>query len=933
MPGRSRQRRPRGEPFPLLLKEGIKGWLAGERVASSCSNLVRPPAATIGHPVRGDRPSANHPLIPSLERRGKPCLVLLLIALGTTLAAPPILNPNAAEFPDAGLLDHAAPLPLTDFLRVDGQGHFIDGGGQRVRFWGINVASESVFQPFDRIDTCIERIRRAGFNLVRIHHIDGTARGIVTGTPDSLTFEADKLKALDYWIHKLGQAGIAVYLDLLDYRAFVPGDGIAKANELGRAAKPYAVFDEGLIDHQQRYAKALLRDHVNSFNGRCYADDPTIVLLELFDENGLFIRRKDWPELVEPYRAQLRELWNDWLRSTYGTTAALRAAWAGSGVAEPLQPAESIERRTVRLPNLELGPDEPAGSAEGRLYRARSSDAQRFAYALHRRYYQRMRDYLRDSLGVRVPLTAVGDSEVVPDLLAVAEELDFVGCNYYWDHPIFRAGQAWQMPFLFHFRNPLKSLDETTFPAQVALAKMARRPLVVREWNPCFPNPHRAAGMVEATTYACLQDLDAMILFTYGAVPTHRQVGYFDVHQDPARWGLAASLGEIYRTGAIAPAKYRVELAYSGTDTFLAKSYRTPLRTLAQVSGLANRCFGAELIATADLTVASGRSAAATYRGGPLLLSRNDPSGDLAGSPRVTTPNLLGYPVPLRQGPSGSYRFDGQLLFPAGERERGAGGRFRAAELGHASPVGTMAGWALGFYDPIRKTAGFGPLSGVAQARAATDLLRLAHGAKVGSGMFDNRRLVSDTGEIVRDANAGRLTVGSPRALAVAGELPDSIKLGGLRVTSASDHGAVVMVSLDGQPLEQSTKFVARFVTDARNTAMQMSPPGPQNNPRDLWELTDDGHAPILTGGRSVSAGYRVYVGDTLLFAIGLAGGTAEVVREGETWSWFVDTPGIWVRVPGAETAQATMMDGTLKSLGGREAWQFPEGAALVTAR
>ncbi len=462
---------------------------------------------------------------------------------------------------------------------------------------------------------------------------------------------------------------------------------------------------------------------------------------------------------------------------------------------------------------------------------------------------------------------------------------------------------------------------------------MADRPLVIREWNPCFPNPHRAAGMVEAAVYAALQDIDAMILFTYGAVPTHRQVGYFDVHQDPARWGLAAVLGEVYRTGAVAPARSRVEIGYSATDTFLAKRYRTPLRTLAQVSAVATRCFDDELIATADLTIASGRSAAARYRGGPLLLSRNDPSGDLAGRPQIAADDLLGYGVPLRQGPGGSYRFDGRLLYGPGSRTRAAGGRFRSGELGAAEPVGTAAGWAVGFWDPARRTAGFGPLTGLEQARAAADVLRLAHGHKVSAAMFDKRRIVSDTGEIVRDAAAGRLLVRSPRALAVAGELPDEVRLGGLRLTSASERGAVVMVSLDGEPLERSRRWVARFVTDARNTAMQMSPPGPRNNPRDLWELTDDGQAPILTGGRSVSAGWRIYAGDTLLLAIGLAGGTAEVVRDGDRWQWFVDTPDIWVRLPGATTAQATLLDGTIRSLPGREAWQFPAGAALLEAR
>jgi len=456
--------------------------------------------------------------------------------------------------------------------------------------------------------------------------------------------------------------------------------------------------------------------------------------------------------------------------------------------------------------------------------------------------------------------------------------------------------------------------------------------LVIREWNPCFPNPHRAAGMVEAAAYACLQDIDAMILFTYGAVPTHRQVGYFDVHQDPARWGLAAALGELYRSGAVSPSRSQIEIGYSATDTFLAKSYRTALLTLAQVGSLANRCFGDELIATADLTIASGRSSAARYRGAPLLLSRNDPSADLSGRPLIDTEDLLGYPAPLRQGPAGSYLFDGRLLY-AGTRTRNAGGRFRRGELGTAEPVGTGDGWAVGFWDGARKTAGFGPLSGLEQARAAADVLRLAHGHKVSSAMFDQRRIVSDTGQIVRDAAAGRLLVRSPRAMCVAGELPDDVRLGGLRLTNASDRGAAVLVSLDGEPLERSRKWLARFVTDARNTAMQMSPPGPQNNPRDLWELTDDGQAPIVTGGRAVSAGWRVYDGETLLLAIGLAGGTAEVVRDGDRWLWFVDTPDIWVRIPDAMSAQATMLDGTIRSLAGKEAWQFPAGAALIEAR
>lgn len=862
-------------------------------------------------------------------------MIALILLAGLAAAQPPVLDPNRAEFPDSSLVDFGARLPADGgrrgFLRVDPAGRFVWPDGERARFWGINIASESVCQPPERIDTVIERFRRAGFNLVRIHHIDDPGRGILV-PGETLRFDPQRLRVLDTWIDHLGRAGLHVYLDLLDYRTF-PADAVeGDPARLGRGAKPYAVFAPKLIADQQKYAKALLRDHVNPLNGKCYADDPTIVMIELYDENGLFIRRGDWTRLASPYREELQARWNQFLKDRYGSTAGLAAAWSRSGVARPLPAGQRLEDGTVPLMPPRLDEPGPARTAAARLERARSSDAARFAWQVQGAYLAEMRQFLTEEVGVRVPLTAIGDSQIVPDQSAVAAHLDFVGTNFYFDHPIFAGGNDWRSPFFFQLGNPVAESGSAAFAPFVTLARVADKPLVVREWNHCYPNPYRAAGMVEAAAYAALQDLDAMILFTYGAVETSRQVGYFDVHQDPARWGLAAVLGELYRTGAVSPARRSVEIGYGDLDTFLFKDYRTDLRDLAWVSRLSNRCFGDELAPQADLTVASGRSAAPVYRSGPVVLSRNDSAVSSLGEMNHQSEGFLGYPARLVQGAAGEYHFDGSLLYPAGARQRSAGGRFLVADLAAlgAVPVGLGADDALGFRDEVRRVFGFGPLTGREQARAALDALSALYGTG-GAEMETWERYVCDTGETVRDARAGRLQITAPRVAAVAGDLSQGpFRLGDLRFETATDRGAAVVLSLDGRPIGECQSLVVKLVSDAANEGLRLTSPRAPGNPRPYYRLDDPGDARVRTGGRPVSSGWRIYRRGELLCAVGLAGGTAELVLERGQWRWYVDTPGVWVRPAGATAATIVLADGTTRQADPADAWRFPDDALLM---
>ena len=508
----------------------------------------------------------------------------------------PILDVNAADFPASSLADFSSlldpPAGRHGFLQVGPDGRFRFEDGTEARFWGINVAKDSVFQPTEAIDAAIQAIAEAGFNLVRLHHLDDVTGLLPTRPrPDGQRIAPDALAKVDYWIARLKERGISVYLDLLDYRTFHAWEGVPNGPQLGRAAKPYALFDEKLIALQQEYAKAFLLDHVNPLTGLSYARDPAVCMVELCDENGLFKCRRDLPRLREPYRSALRRRWNAWLAERYPTRPKLAAAWTDARGQTALQPFERLEDGTVRLPRFDVTPEQ-AGSLAAP---ARQSDFYRFAYEVHCRAFRQMATFLREH-GLRVPITAVTDTTQPADLKAVADSLDLVGANFYWDHPYFGPRNNWSPPAYYLNANPIRAGPGEGLMPDVMAQKLLGKPLVLREWGYCWPNKYRSAGMIEAAAYGRLQAIDALILFTYDTRVGRRKLDYFDVRSDPTRWGLAGLAGRLFLSEELPPAGPPVCVGYSGAETFAAPrnasaAAEAPMRArydVAWTTGVAN---------------------------------------------------------------------------------------------------------------------------------------------------------------------------------------------------------------------------------------------------------------------------------------------------------------------------------------------------------
>ena len=64
----------------------------------------------------------------------------------------------------------------------------------------------------------------------------------------------------------------------------------------------------------------------------------------------------------------------------------------------------------------------------------------------------KMKNFLIEK-GLKVPLTGVVHSQVVPDTFSVAKALDFTAENAYYEHPIFEPGKAWRSVAYYKNKN------------------------------------------------------------------------------------------------------------------------------------------------------------------------------------------------------------------------------------------------------------------------------------------------------------------------------------------------------------------------------------------------------------------------------------------------------------------------------------------------
>jgi hypothetical protein len=440
------------------------------------------------------------------------------------------------------LLD--APAGKHGFARVR-DGHLVRGDGKRLRLWGVHLTDWSrgsvLLPPKEDAPMWASTLARYGVNCVRLHFLDLDApRGIIAAGSDSRHFDAQQLDRLDFLVAELKKRGIYIDLNLNVGRSYRAGDSVPDLDRI-RWAKGMTLYDPRLIALQKEYARMLLT-HVNPYTGLAYRDEPAMAIVEILNENAVWVGFSATPF----YDTKLTTLYNEWLAKNL-SAAELAKLREITGVAAD-----------AAVPRLK-GPE--VGAAPKERFLAES----RFIVDVETRFYTGMASYLRDSLGVRVPITATADhghsSSSYPMLMSLSK-LDIVDGHVYWQHP--GSPPPVNTPMV---NDPLHSTV-----VQLSRTAVAGKPYTVSEFNHPFPNEWAAEGIPIVAAYGAFQDWDAIMLYTFEPKRDPSWKSYvgdpFDISLDPVRMTQMATGALAFLRGDVRPARRTVTRTYAREQAF-----------------------------------------------------------------------------------------------------------------------------------------------------------------------------------------------------------------------------------------------------------------------------------------------------------------------------------------------------------------------------
>jgi hypothetical protein len=466
------------------------------------------------------------------------------------------------------LLD--APAGKHGFITVKG-GHLAAADGQRIRLWGVNISdmgnsslphgwipgSAVTIPTKEDAPLWAATLARYGVNTVR-QFLDFSGRGLLDpNRDDTQGLDAEQLDREDYFLAELEKRGIYADLVLLAGRSFKVADGVHDTQIIQHGVKGIGLFDVRMIELQRDYARQLLT-HRNPYTGLEYRNDPAIAMIEINNENALPVGYQGPSDF---YENELTQLYTHWL-------------------ARNIKPAEIDRLRKIAdvkqsqpVPLLH-GPDEVAKAPAERFH-----VESRFINDTERDYFDGMRNFLREQLGIKciIIATSVFNHTIsgYPLMLATSS-FESVDGHDYWEHP--GHGEV---------KRPMVDDPYDSTVVDLSQAAVAGKPYTVSEVNNPFPSEFDSEGIPILAAYGDFQDWDAIIFWTFEPKRSADWKPYvgdpFDISLDPVKMAELAGGALTFLRADVAPARETITRSYtrdqaldSGGLPASARPYFTP---------------------------------------------------------------------------------------------------------------------------------------------------------------------------------------------------------------------------------------------------------------------------------------------------------------------------------------------------------------------
>lgn len=235
----------------------------------------------------------------------------------------------------------------------------------------------------------------------------------------------------------------------------------------------------------------------------------------------------------------------------------------GRGAVQGLDAQESLTAGTVRRIDF----SEAVSYSDNRV-----RDMTAFYIKLQNDFFAEMKDFLKDSLGVRVPITSTNLYAGLADL-AVQSNMDYLDNHSYWDHPSFPADDQWSPTNWLIANSPMvRTENGGTLPYLLGGVRYAGKPFTISEYNHPFPNRYQSEGVLFLTTYSAFQNVNGLMFFDYNSDPdwqADKINNYFSIHRNSAMMALMPSCALAYRDRLITSAQQTLAARFNADDVLL----------------------------------------------------------------------------------------------------------------------------------------------------------------------------------------------------------------------------------------------------------------------------------------------------------------------------------------------------------------------------
>lgn len=509
------------------------------------------------------------------------------------------------------LLD--APAGKHGFVKTQ-DGRFVFEDGTNANFWGTNVVGKSNFLKKEDIDVLAQAIAASGFNVVRVHHLDASyySPNIFGSDKDSTTLDEEQMDKFNYLWYKLKEKGIYIIPSLLCSRVVTEDMGIQEAESINAGMKIEGMFDEDLIALQKKYAKDLLT-YKNPYTNTTLATDAATVMFEVHNECNItrYGENSNYSITSDYYYDEFCSLFTDFLLDKYSTRENIELEWG-----ENVSDNSDIEFEANYLSR---------GYSDAHI-----KDCREFLNYIAKNYHTQMMSYLKDELGVKVPLA--GTNNASSDNLGDVYEnafYDYMDRHSYWSHP----NGTYSFEKGLYTSYPSSILDAANYNIYSELSKnnVYGKPMLVSEWQAGLPNRYISEiQMISAAIFKYQGFSSCEFDFLNGDLPTENKITTtLDIMANPVSFGMVPAASVAYHNISEAQNGYYVN--YTEDDAYDISKQKVELDNMGFMIGKyglsfsdvtkANAQNDADFLAKLDNARQSGIYQSSTNE---LLWNRND---------------------------------------------------------------------------------------------------------------------------------------------------------------------------------------------------------------------------------------------------------------------------------------------------------------------